>query len=64
VTKFNKGDLVRYLLLRGTQTFPTNTRGIVLGESRCGEGYRVRWLGGGVGVHGQDNLVKIEVEGD
>lgn len=64
MSDLKKGDLVRYLLLRGTQTWSTDTRGIVLGESRCGEGYRVRWLAGGVGVHGQDNLVKIEVESE
>ena len=64
MTKLKKGDLVRYLLHLGTQTWPRGARGIVLGESRCGAGYRVRWLAGGVGVHGQDNLVKIEVESD
>ena len=59
----NKGDLVRWWHNAGRNILERD-RGIVLGESRCGEGYRVRWLAGGVGVHGQDNLVKIEVESD
>ena len=58
-----KGDLVRWWHHAGRNILERGC-GIVLGESRCGEGYRVRWLAGGVGVHGQDNLVKIEVEGD
>ena len=56
-----KGDLVCYLPHGPTPAW----RGIVLGESRCGAGYRVWWLTDGkVGECYRDDLAKIEVESD
>lgn len=59
-----KGDLVCYLP-HGSAFTDGLWRGIVLGESRCGAGYRVRWLADGkVGECYRRDLAKIEVEGD
>ena len=61
-----KGDLVRWWHHAGRNILERRC-GIVLGESRCGAGYRVQWLGYSVPAvreHYRDDLIKIEVEGD